>query len=151
MKFQYENYKGEVENRDVKPVAIVWKAVPGWGYEPGLFLDAWDNDREGPRSFRLDNRFQPTKDAIWDDGGNCELYRFPSSEQATLTAIQDTVLALVGKLDGSTLVQYQPSAPVGFFYRHKALDEPITGPVDELPEIVRINRDVYDVWAAGRV
>jgi len=59
MRFQYKNYKEETDIRDVVPLALEFHRNPGFGYKPGVFLRAYDNDRKAERTFRIDERFQP--------------------------------------------------------------------------------------------
>lgn len=147
MKFKYTNYKGEIEERNVRPIMIGWQGAPGFGYQPGLFLHAFDLERQANRTFSLGpDHFQPSEhpDMPWDDGGGLEIYRFPTDEQITLASIQSTVLALADRLNGFTV----PAKQV-FFYRHKTLGDPVRGPVTELPEAVRIHRDLFNVWVSN--
>jgi hypothetical protein len=140
MKFKYTNYKGETEEREVTPIALEWMEKPGFDYQPGVFLRALDHSRNAERSFRLDERFQPIEPGPW----STTLYKFPTEEQITLAAIQSTVTALADRVLGMTI----PTGTV-YFYRHKStpLDQPF-GPVKELSDAVRINRDVFDIWVA---
>jgi hypothetical protein len=151
MKFKYTNYKGEIEERNVRPITLGWQGDPGFGYQPGLFLHAFDLERQAARTFSLGpDHFQPSDnpDMPWDDGGGLEIYRFPTDEQITLADIKATVTALANQL----LEQAAP-APMQYCYRNK--NEPniafVSGPVDELPYAVKTNRDAFDVWTLTRV
>jgi predicted DNA-binding transcriptional regulator YafY len=146
IRFSYKNYKGEVEERNVRPLALEYLTRPGYGYEPGIFLRAFDIARNAVRSFRIDERFQ-LPDDVKTNSAAITLYAFPSDEQVTLSSIMETVKALEAKV-----VMYDEitsNQSVVYFYRNNATpDDPIIGPVTTLPDIVRINHSAFSVWSA---
>lgn len=146
MKFLYENHRGEREERDVVPLQLIWAKQPGFGYPPGLFLFAFDKERNANRTFSLNPaNFSVSElpDTQWDDDGSTILFAFPSPEQINLANIHEAVISLTERLEAAT------SKPnVQYFYRHLTDKAgPVTGPVATLPDMVRINRDVFQVWA----
>lgn len=51
--FVYRNHRGEVETRRVIPERLQFILRPGFDYQPGWFLVAWDLDRQHGRTFAL--------------------------------------------------------------------------------------------------
>lgn len=64
MVFEYRNHRGEVKERRVVPVALDYLLEPGYGYDSGWFLTAYDHtgDRNGEalRSFALERIVRDT-------------------------------------------------------------------------------------------
>lgn len=88
MKFEYTNYKGETEERDVDVTSIDYISNPGFGYEPGWFLTGRDRERNGAvRSFRLDQRMAPLGPAMHRHPG-LTLCEYPITEGH---AVRETV------------------------------------------------------------
>lgn len=48
----YRNWRGEVAQRTIRPVAL-WFGKTDWHPEPGWLLSAWDCDKGGRRDFAL--------------------------------------------------------------------------------------------------
>lgn len=55
IKFTYTNHRGEVAERTVTDVRIIYSFNPGYDYLPGWFLDGFDLDKRERRSFALTN------------------------------------------------------------------------------------------------
>lgn len=55
IKFKYRNHRGDINERDVTLWNIAYHPKPGWGYEPGWFLNGYDHDRSARRSFKFEN------------------------------------------------------------------------------------------------
>lgn len=51
--FFYTNHRGMSNMRRVRTIAIEHLSEPGFGYEPGWFLRAFDLDKNAERSFEL--------------------------------------------------------------------------------------------------
>lgn len=55
IKFQYRNHRQEINERDVTLDSIEFLEKPGYGYEPGWFIQGYDHDRSARRSFKFEN------------------------------------------------------------------------------------------------
>jgi hypothetical protein len=65
--FSYRNYREEITERHVIPIRIEWLDNDGireYGYEPGLFLTAFDTDKGDYRSFRYDRIIPIGKETV---------------------------------------------------------------------------------------
>lgn len=59
IQFRYMNHAGKIEDRLVKPVALVWQDAPGL-HQPGWVLNAINEDGN-LRSFALDHIILPDR------------------------------------------------------------------------------------------
>jgi len=53
VEFTYTNHRGEKRTRRVMPLGVEYIQQPGYGYEPGWFLRAFDPEKTALRAFRL--------------------------------------------------------------------------------------------------
>ena len=53
VEFDYLNHRGVVERRRIIPESISLDCHPGYGYQPGWFLNGFCLDRKARRSFAL--------------------------------------------------------------------------------------------------
>lgn len=51
--FNYKNHRGEIRERNVRFIAIMFNRTPGYGYQPGWFLHGECLDKNEIRSFAL--------------------------------------------------------------------------------------------------
>lgn len=65
VEFVYKNYRGETRFRNVKPERLTWLPKPGFGYQPGWFLEGICNDSGERRSFALVNIILPSANSIY--------------------------------------------------------------------------------------
>lgn len=64
IEFVYHNHKGETRLRNIKPESIAWLPNPGFGYQPGWFLNGICNDSGERRSFALTSIVLPSNTKI---------------------------------------------------------------------------------------
>jgi predicted DNA-binding transcriptional regulator YafY len=52
-KFMYTNYKGETKERKIEFESISFISNPGFGYQPGWFINGYCFEKNARRSFAL--------------------------------------------------------------------------------------------------
>ena len=57
--FQYKNHRGEIAEREVEFIGLIYVRNPGYGYQPGWFLHGICQKKQEVRSFALTHIILP--------------------------------------------------------------------------------------------